>query len=71
MARGESGRVVIEIDPQLKADLHSALSGRGTTMKAWFVKEAENFLAEHAFSSRVAESPTIGYRAHPSAGQPE
>ena len=44
MARGESGRVVIEIEPDLKSQLYTALSHRGLTLKAWFVQEAERYV---------------------------
>ena len=41
MARGKSGRIVIEVDPELKRDLYSSLESQQQTMKDWFVKEAE------------------------------
>jgi len=44
MARGKSGRIVIEIDPELKSKLYTLLSIRQKTMKEWFVKEAEGFV---------------------------
>jgi hypothetical protein len=40
MARGESGRIVIEIDPETKRRLYTALSISGSTLKEWFLKEA-------------------------------
>ena len=36
MAKGESGRIVIEVDPHLKRQLYSALASDGSTLKAWF-----------------------------------
>jgi len=45
MARGESGRVVIEVDPALKHDLYVALAASGSTLKDWFVKEAKRHCA--------------------------
>jgi hypothetical protein len=44
MARGPSGRVVIEMDPELKRELHSALVADGTTLKDWFIAQAEAHL---------------------------
>ena len=46
MARGGSGRVVIEVDPSLKHDLYVALAASGSTLKDWFVKEATRHCAE-------------------------
>ena len=44
MARGQSGRIVVEVDPRLKLELYTALTARGLTLKAWFLEEAERFL---------------------------
>lgn len=46
MAVGKSGRVVIEIDPELKRELHGALRREGMSLKEWFVREAHRFLDE-------------------------
>jgi len=45
MARGESGRIVIEIDPALKRELYAALAMSGSTLKDWFVRSAEEHCA--------------------------
>ena len=37
MARGESGRIVLEIDPELKRQLYSALARENMTLKDWFI----------------------------------
>ncbi len=47
MARGKSGRVVLEIDPDLKKTLYSILESDQRTMKEWFVAEAEQLIYEH------------------------
>lgn len=47
MARGPSGRLVIEIDPDLKRELHAVLATEGLTMKEWFLAEARRFLDSH------------------------
>ena len=43
---GESGRIVIDIDPNQKRQLYSALSLAGSTLKDWFKKTAAEFCAE-------------------------
>jgi hypothetical protein len=44
MPRGSSGRIVIELDPMLKESLYAALDVRGSTLRAWFIQEAERFV---------------------------
>jgi hypothetical protein len=46
MARGPSGRLVIEVDPSLKRDLHSALAADGSSLKDWFLKRVAEYFAE-------------------------
>lgn len=46
MARGDSGRIVIEVDPDLKRQLYAALALSGSTLKDWFMKEAQEFCSE-------------------------
>lgn len=41
MAVGKSGRVVVDLDPDLKRRLHASLSASGMSMKEWFVLAAE------------------------------
>jgi hypothetical protein len=45
MARGPSGRLVIEVDPHLKRDLHSALAADGTSLKHWFLSCVREYFA--------------------------
>ena len=47
MARGKSGRVVIEIDPELKRQIYATLENKQQTMKEWFIKEAEDLIYGH------------------------
>ena len=47
MAKGPSGRIVIEIDPETKKLLYEALDKEGETLKNWFLKNAEAFLYEN------------------------
>lgn len=44
MARGQSGRLVLEIDPKFKRLLHGKLAAEGRTMKDWFLEQAERYL---------------------------
>ena len=42
-----SGRVVDEVDPELKHALHAALAVDGLSLKSWFVRCAEQYIGEH------------------------
>jgi hypothetical protein len=46
MAVGPSNRIVLEVDPELKQALYSALHQNGLSLKDWFVQNAEQFLAD-------------------------
>jgi len=78
MARGPSGRIVIEIDPELKRDLHSALVAEGSTLKDWFIENASDYLERRlqpefnaegmrqkrpAAPALISENPSV-YRAN-------
>lgn len=62
---GTSGRIVIEVEPDLKQELHAALREEGTNLKAWFLENAKSFLAnksqmplafeEHALAREVLD----------------
>lgn len=60
MAIGGSGRVVLEIDPQLKRRLHSAVALEHKSLKDWFIQRAEEYLQNQQqpslFGSRPAKS---------------
>lgn len=45
MSIGNSGRVVIEIGPELKRELHAVLKKEGTNLKTWFLKNVDQLLA--------------------------
>jgi hypothetical protein len=65
MARGPSGRLVIEVDPPLKRDLHSALAADGTTLKEWFIQRTKEYLNDRrqpglpgiSYNGQIAPSP--------------
>jgi hypothetical protein len=44
MARGKSGRIVIEADPKLKNELYATLAKKGITLKEWFIIQAEDYI---------------------------
>lgn len=44
MSIGKSGRIVIEIDPDLKKKLYSELTLQGLSLKDWFVMSTHNYL---------------------------
>lgn len=44
MARGTSGRIVIEIDPETKNELYQQLKKDDSNLKAWFLEHVDNFL---------------------------
>ena len=46
MAKGDSGRIVIEVDPDLKRRLYSALALESLTLKDWFIKNVSLYLSE-------------------------
>lgn len=69
MVRGESGRIVLEIDPSQKEVLYSALTRDGLTLKDWFLRQAAEYLREQAprplsGALVIAEEPTP-YMAKP------
>lgn len=44
MPVGDSGRVVIEIDKDLKKDLYKLLIENNLTLKEWFTKAADEYV---------------------------
>ena len=53
MAKGESGRLVIEIDPSIKKELYDTLGDEGLNMKEWFLINAKAYL------QKINEAHTI------------
>jgi len=58
MARGNSGRIVLEIDPKTKNALYGAVTADGLTLKSWFLRNVDSYLAdgEAGRELRVAEN---------------
>ena len=52
MPKGESGRIVVEIDPSLKRKLYSVLAMESLTLKDWFIKEANQYVEDRTQPSR-------------------
>lgn len=44
MARGNSGRIVLEIDPTIKDQLYIALARNKLTVKQWFLTQCEIYI---------------------------
>jgi hypothetical protein len=64
MARGNSGRIVLEVDPILKAEVYSALARDGLTLRAWFIREAQRYLSDRYQPALfAAERPSREYGA--------
>ncbi len=45
MSIGSSGRIVIEVEPDVKRQLYSALAKDGMSLKQWFLLHAHAYLA--------------------------
>ena len=46
MAKGDSGRIVLEINPTLKKQLYSILALENKTLKDWFILHAEQHIKD-------------------------
>jgi hypothetical protein len=46
MPKGESGRVVVELEPSLKRRLYSALAMDSKTLKEWMIENIECYLSD-------------------------
>jgi hypothetical protein len=56
MAKGNSGRIVIEVNPEMKNRLHALLALKGITLKDWFVDCATDFVGEFGREYAPAKS---------------
>lgn len=57
MSRGASGRIVLEIDPQLKSELHAAVALDGRSLKDWFLESARAYVLARGFN-RESDIPS-------------
>ena len=62
MPVGPSGRIVIEIDPELKAQLYDALKAEHVSLKDWFLQHVEAYLANRIQLSLNLEEEHLSRR---------
>lgn len=53
-----NGRIVVEVEPELKQEFHSALVKGGKTLKNWLVVQATNFV-EGRYQLPLALNPEV------------
>lgn len=46
VVKGSSGRIVVEIDTNLKRELYAALALEGSTFKDWLIQRADKYVTE-------------------------
>ena len=63
MSIGTSGRIVIEIDPELKRQLYAVLDKDGVTLKEWFLKNVDTYLHDSQQLSMKFFEPNSSRRA--------
>lgn len=54
----KSGRLVVDIDPELKLALHAALAADGLSLKEWLVKQARDYIVERSQPRLFAAEPS-------------
>ena len=63
MSVGNSGRIVIEVDGELKKMLYESLKKDGLTLKEWFVRNARQYVSDaqqpSLFDQVVVESKKV------------
>ncbi len=59
MPVGSSGRIVIEIDPDLKQELYSCLDDDNMNLKHWFLKRVHDYLKDRGQLSLDLELPEV------------
>jgi len=62
MARGRSGRIVVEVDTELKRQLYAVLAAKALTLKEWFVQETLELLADHEQPRLLPKTPPTSDR---------
>jgi len=55
VAKGSSGRLVIEIDPSIKKELYERLGEKGLNMREWFLINANAYLKQNKQSSLLID----------------
>lgn len=59
MARGPSGRIVVDLDPGLKREFHAALAADGITFKEWLLTRVSAYFEDR----QQPRLPGISYSA--------
>jgi hypothetical protein len=61
MARGPSGRLVVDIEPDLKRELHASLAADGLTFKDWVISQIHEYLdvRRQPTLPGIADSPQV------------
>lgn len=59
MAKGHSGRIVIDVDPAFKDEVYLALAAQKSTLKDWFLRQAQQLCIEQRepLLLRLQETP--------------
>tara|TARA_B110000902_G_scaffold227470_1_gene266822 strand:+ start:512 stop:703 length:192 start_codon:yes stop_codon:yes gene_type:complete len=55
VAKGSSGRLVIEIDPSIKKELYEKLGEKGLNMREWFLINANAYLKQNKQSALLID----------------
>ena len=64
MPQGKSGRIVIDVEPEFKRDLHNSVRALGyDSLKDWFVEQARQVCEE-------SRQPSLGLAAEDRAPYP-
>jgi hypothetical protein len=70
MARGPSGRIVVEVDPAVKARLYEVLAKDEFTFKDWLLRQIEGYV-EEATQPRLFQPPGSRTSGRPAtSGEP-
>jgi hypothetical protein len=59
MSIGNSGRIVIEVEPDIKRQLYAILARDGMTLKDWFLREANTYLENMSQLQLELDSPKL------------
>ena len=57
MARGRSGKIVVDIDPALKDRLYVQLAQENLTLKEWLIRQIERYLADRVQPPLFPDTP--------------
>lgn len=58
VAQGQSGRMVVELSPELKKQLYSSLASDGLTFKQWLTGQAESYVSQRRQPYLFAAEPS-------------